>query len=297
VEKVPGHGGDFTVQKLLEDDDSVKYLVQLQLGRTALSLRKIVAAVDLVDVLQSKLLKTITPWPDIYIKAMSYRLDKYSSIRKDVMSSLKTASSQVLKDILDNVLLSFKMPSDASHCRAELDKLLSSIPNVEATPLRSGHDMQHSNLRTTIVAQKVELRKQAATLTPEETTYTKILDRVLYCLDSYFDLHLQNPQDLVFHEILIYDFKIPHRESFSPRPRFALERALSCPHDYLDCECCSDAAVGLSASQPATAVLYQLYLESGGLINTADLWSAFWTIMGAEEEEGEESEDEKERAL
>ena len=41
----------------------------------------------------------------------------------------------------------------------------------------------------------------------------------------------------------------------------------------------------ISASQPATAIVYQLYLESGPLINVADLWSAFLVIKGEPEDD------------
>lgn len=53
----------------------------------------------------------------------------------------------------------------------------------------------------------------------------------------------------------------------------------------------------MSATQPATAILYQLYLESGAVINTADLWSAFWTIVGEDGVEDEEAEQRRVLAL
>lgn len=54
----------------------------------------------------------------------------------------------------------------------------------------------------------------------------------------------------------------------------------------------------MSATQPATAVLYQLYLESGALVNVADLWAAFFAILGKkDEEDAEEEEKEQERVL
>ena len=93
-----------------------------------------------------------------------------------------------------------------------------------------------------------------------------------------------------------------------PAPRRAIERALSAPHDYLNCECCEGGGKGdaaaLSSSQPATAILYQLYLESGALINIADLWAAFSAVVGTEgeEEKGEaekkdDDDDDEERKL
>ena len=33
---------------------------------------------------------------------------------------------------------------------------------------------------------------------------------------------------------------------------------------------------------PVTSILYKLYLESGPLINTFDLWNAFYSIIGHE---------------
>ena len=36
----------------------------------------------------------------------------------------------------------------------------------------------------------------------------------------------------------------------------------------------------------STAILYHLYLETGSLINVADLWSALYAIVGEEKEDG-----------
>ena len=43
---------------------------------------------------------------------------------------------------------------------------------------------------------------------------------------------------------------------------------------------------------PVTCILYKLYLESGPLINTLDLWNAFYSIIGHErgEEAGNEAQ-------
>jgi origin recognition complex subunit 3 len=95
---------------------------------------------------------------------------------------------------------------------------------------------------------------------------------------------------LFLSEVFMYDLKSPHTEVFQPKPRFAVERALASPHDYLGCECCSGVdgnPAALSATQPATAIVYQMYLESGTLINVSDLWSAFNAIAGDGTEENE----------
>ena len=95
-------------------------------------------------------------------------------------------------------------------------------------------------------------------------------------------------ETLFLSEVMIYDLKSPHTEVFQPKPRLAIERALASPHDYLGCDCCSgvEGSHGaLSATQPATAIVYQMYLESGTLINVSDLWSAFHAIAGDGDEE------------
>ncbi|KFY08739.1 hypothetical protein V492_05943 [Pseudogymnoascus sp. VKM F-4246] len=154
-------------------------------------------------------------------------------------------------------------------------------------PLQSRYTIQSQTLRTTVVAQKVQLSKREFVLSDQDAAFTSVIDNLTEALDQYFDF--DSPQHLFLNEIWIYDSKSPYREVFTPRPRHAIERALSVPHDYLGCTCCKTANGGLSSTQPATATLYQLYLETGGLINVFDLWSAFHSIVGAEDG-GEEDE-------
>ena len=37
---------------------------------------------------------------------------------------------------------------------------------------------------------------------------------------------------------------------------------------------------------PTTAILYHLYMETGSLVNVADLWSAYYALVGDESEMG-----------
>lgn len=154
-------------------------------------------------------------------------------------------------------------------------------------PLQSSYTMQSQTLRTTVVAQKVQLSKQEFILSEQDAAFTTVVDSLTEILEKYFQF--DSLQRLFLNEIWIYDSKSPYREVFTPRPRHAIERALSVPHDYLGCTCCKATAGSLSSSQPATAILYQLYLETGGLINVFDLWSAFHTIAGADD--GEERDE------
>lgn len=84
------------------------------------------------------------------------------------------------------------------------------------------------------------------------------------------------------HEAFLFDLRNPLKETFTPRPRFALERALANPFDYLISSTDASGA-RISVKQPATAILYQLYLESGALVNIHDLWQAFYAVFESDQ--------------
>lgn len=277
-----------TLRALLDDNDALGDLVvqELQPGRKAL--QAIPRAVNVLFRIQSSLtVKTQTPWSEMYIRAMCAELAR-SAVFEEIMTSLKKLPSDAMRDLLDD-LAGMSVPSELVENTTELDQLTGHLEDANV-PLRSAYDVHHETLRTTVVAQKVSLSRNTSALSTQDSAYTKIVDRIYTILCNCFETTLINPQDLFLNEILIFDSKSPHREVFTPKPRFAIERALNSPQDYLGCDCCGGSEGGLSATQPATAVLYQLYLESGAVINTADLWLAFWTIVGGDGIEDEETE-------
>ncbi|KAI2629738.1 origin recognition complex subunit 3 N-terminus-domain-containing protein [Hypoxylon sp. NC1633] len=171
-----------------------------------------------------------------------------------------------------------------------LENILSGIKTTQAKAeqqgnvLRSRYSGQTKVLRTTVVAQKVQLSQDTATLTEEDKAYTDLMDKLVEHLKE--TLQCDSAKDLAFHELWLFDSKTPYRDVFIPRPRGVVERALSRPHDYLNCSCCEAKEDGMTPTLPATAILYHLYLETGSLINVADLWSAFNAMVGEENEEG-----------
>lgn len=273
-----------SVRSLLEDDQKLIGTLKASINETQTTIRNLVAGIEVVEIVQSCLsLKKCATWPELYIQAIAGELGTSVLIREMLLSVKKMSSDSMLEMLAQ---LSIHLPA-MEKLRKDLTRLLSATAD-DSTPLRSEHDVHHKILRTTVVAQKVELSKQTAALSKQDIDYSRIVDRVDSALREYSQQTFINPQDLFLHELFIYDAKSPYRDVFTPRPRFAVERALSSPHDYLGCSCCSSAENGLSSTQPATAILYQLYLESGSQINVADLWSAFNTIVGAEDPEDEE---------
>ncbi|KAL9003431.1 MAG: hypothetical protein Q9188_003700 [Gyalolechia gomerana] len=276
---------------LLDDDKFLRDTVERGIKRGKEALRSLVTAIDLFSSIRSHLgSKTSEPWSSLYIKAMSGELGD-SAIMDDTLLAVRKLPSDAMANFL-NLLSESKLPG-ISTVVSDLQRLESEKDSVD--PLRSEHDTRHQSLRTTVVAHKVELSKHKSSLTKHDLSYSGLVNRIDRTLKDYFQDILIRPQDLFLHEVLVYDLKSPHREVFAPKPRSALERALRSPRDYLGCSCCKGAQHGLSGTHPATSVLYQLYLESGAIINISDLWSAFHTIIGSEDAEDEDAE--QQRAL
>jgi origin recognition complex subunit 3 len=169
---------------------------------------------------------------------------------------VRRASSETFSRVLE-VLGSLDdgiLPIDL---RAYLDAI-ADLTEQDATsaPLKSHYDVDSTTLRTTLVAQNVELRKHKHALSRQDTAYSDLLGRFHDELESYLTEALIDPHSLYLSEILMYDLKSPHNEVFTPKPRFAMERALSSPHDYLNCSCCAkshpneEAGVCWHCSQP-----------------------------------------------
>lgn len=274
-----------SMRRLLDDDGYLHNLIVQRLDQGQEALRSLVNGLDVIDTIQTCIpSRTPTPWSELYIKAMSGELLS-SAILRDLQLSVKKMASDDMSAMLG------KLSGFASLLISKSSEDLANLVRQSkggAVPLRSEHDIRHESLRTTIVAQRVELSKQKSNLSKQDTAYSRIVNDVDVILRDFFSKSLVNPQELLLHESFVYDLKSPYRDVFTPKPRFAIERALSCPHDYLGCGCCDASDNGLSPTQPPTAILYQLYLESGALINISDLWSAFRTIVGGDQEEDEE---------
>ncbi|KAL9054076.1 MAG: hypothetical protein Q9206_003689 [Seirophora lacunosa] len=293
AEKMLDRNDAQTVKRLLDDDEFLQETVIEEIGKGKETLDSMLTVVDLLLSIHSCLdFKSTESWSNVYIKAMAGEL-RDSAVVEETLIAIRKLPSDSLASLLN--LLSNSTVHDMLTYADDLRKLESQ--KDDATPLRSEHNTHHQSLRTTIVAQKVELSTHVSSLSEQDRAYSRLVNRVYDSLKEYFQKALVTPQELFLHEVLIYDFKSPHREVFAPKPRHAIERALSSPRDYLGCNCCKGAQHGLSSTHPATSVLYQLYLESGALINISDLWSAFHTIVGTEDAEDEDEEQERVLAL
>ncbi|KAM3419532.1 hypothetical protein BST61_g2873 [Cercospora zeina] len=291
------------VRELLDSDQALFNFAKKSVTAGRQSLVHTMEATDAVRKIQACLPSTpASSKPSLYIQALSGKLTDSTLIASLLLVMRKSPSDITLKviDQLHTIALSPSAKTELHAIETSLKSLTTSHQTCSSStthpqPLRSTDNIANSTLRTTVVAQKVSLSKQISSLSAQDTTYTTLVRRLSTLLETYFSQHLVSAKELVFHEIFVYDSRSPHREVFMPRPRHAIERALAAPHDYLDCGCCEPGpggeGEGLSGTQPQTAVLYQLYLESGALVNVCDLWRAFEAVVGGGEEEDEGGEE------
>lgn len=245
------------------------------------------AAKVLANIRESLQMSPSVRLSSIWTRAAAGELIGSPLIRETMLSIKKIPSDKLV--LLLSSLRNLEGDYFALDTASAQDKLESLIQNADA-PLRTQHDVRNDSVRTTVVAQKVLLSKHKAALSEQDKAYSELVTQFHDQLETYFTSSLIDPKILVLSEIFVFDLKSPHTEVFQPRPRFAVERALASPHDYLSCDCCSGVdgnPATLSATQPATAIVYQMYLESGTLINVTDLWSAFNAIAGDGTEENE----------
>lgn len=179
-----------------------------------------------------------------------------------------------------------------------LEETLSRLEQLESDAESAGitlltkYSSQSKVMRTTVIAQRVQLSRDSAALRDEDKQLTDIVDAVSERLTVH--IRASRPEKVLFSETWLYDSRSPLRDIMVPRPRVTFKRSLARPYDYLACSCCrgGDAEDGtMQATLPATSILYHLYLEAGSLINVADLWSAFYALVSGHKEEEEESEE------
>jgi origin recognition complex subunit 3 len=290
VEDKLGQGEAASVRELLNSDQYLFQQVTESITQGQHTLATLSHAAQVLSSVRASLqMSSNVRLSSIWTRAASGDMTGSPLLRETMLSVKKIPSDKFIEVLAAMTGLQGKhFTMDLDAFQQELSSLVAK--NDTAAPLRTQYDVRNDSLRTTVVAQKVLLSKHKAALSEQDKAYSDLVGRFHDQLDTYFESAFIDPQTLFLSEVLVYDLKSPHVEVFQPKPRFAIERALATPHDYLGCECCSGVdgnEAALSATQPATAIVYQMYLESGALLNVSDLWSAFNAIVGTGEEEDE----------
>ncbi|KAI6249950.1 Origin recognition complex subunit 3 [Erysiphe necator] len=225
---------------------------------------------------------------DLYLLAQNGCIGN-SKYVLEVIDSLKRMTPTTLISLIDTITQSIHHGApemDLSGWALEEDELLSELSSIQSQismlekkcsnngkELKSSYAIHNKSIRTTVVAQRVQLSYENLNLSLEDKDFTSLVDRLSKLLTAYFStVDLQNQ---FLSEAWTYDSLYRYSKAFNPQPRATIELALSKPSSYLN-SCTSN-----STKPPATSILYQMYLESGSLINVYDLWNSFASVFNA----------------
>lgn len=162
---------------------------------------------------------------------------------RELLLLLKKANSDMISAILPGIIDTLITmpardiaisPDDFQDIANELETLTSNA-DPSTLPLKS--QMNHDFLGK--VANTTTGKKVTPQQNDLEVAYSDLLTRLHALLAGYFEKVLVSVDSIFLHEILFYDMKGAHRDVFTPKVRFAVERALGTPWDYLGCGCCS----------------------------------------------------------
>ncbi|TLS29417.1 hypothetical protein PpBr36_00202 [Pyricularia pennisetigena] len=281
-------------RSLLEDDDYLRSQIRENMTKRRAWARKLSRSLQLIA--DGGL--TATEFTSLYVSAVANGLD-LAARQIGVIDTIRAMSPEELIAALEKLIgligahTSDEDGADTESSATLFTQSLDTIRRLQAraedndTTLRSKYSTQGRILRTTVVAQKVQLSRDTAALTEDDKEYSEVMDRLTDHLVAA--LSCQAADELFLHEAWLYDSESPHGAVFVPTPGVTTERALARPHDYLACSCCP-ANGGLGPTMPAASILYHLYQEAGPLINVADLWTAFSALVIGEEDDAEDDE-------
>lgn len=183
------------------------------------------------------------PLSSIYIDALTSDFVGSPSVR-ELLLTLKKLSSNGAKSVLEAVAPTLEQVEDEA-LRDTHASLLDYVTKVDESskPLRSEFSITADTLRISIVSRKAGLHKQKSTFSDEELKYSKLLLAFHDALYQHFEKIFADPNSLPFIETILFDYRAMHRSAFMPRTRQVIDRALTSPHDYLNCDCCQDIEV------------------------------------------------------
>jgi origin recognition complex subunit 3 len=249
---------------------------------------------DIYKFLQLSPQATLTPF-DVDNQAFSGPAFLESNVYNDALASLEKLPSDALESLLRQCPL-LDLRSGVS-----TTEILATLNNLHAinsgAAIRSAQDPKHTTTSATVSRNNtISLAKHAPKLSKLEREYTALLQGVYHAVSDYFESRMIDVNKLFMHEAFVYDLKIPLASVFTPRPRYAIERAIDRPGDYLGCDCCTADGQMLESSNneklPPTSLLWQLWCEAGNIVNVRDLWEAFSSTVVDRERGNEDDGDE-----
>ena len=262
IENLVKSGRAETIKYLLDSDDELFKYTRGQLSSNQDKLTWAIATLKATQSLHIDLGMKLPSFTDLYCEAMTTGLKK-SPIVREVMVRVRLSPASVLARLLatvQDIILSMP-PIDYDLSPDHLGDLIEQLGQLAEHAAGSEVDQ--------IKRHPHESTKKAKKLSPQEKARAELLKDCCESLESYFTQTLFDYRGLVFHEILFYDFKTTHRDAFTPKIRFAVERALSLPQDYLACSCCAGVKVCARAAASYHPIPLLIQVIGGSQSDTA----------------------------
>jgi origin recognition complex subunit 3 len=294
VEALITSGNAMSARDLLKDNLILQNHMVGSLRRIQMDWTKLLQRMHILSIAVTGSLGTI----ELFTKALEDSLSESDGTR-GVLDSIKRMAPDAVIAFIEQIQNAIQngcaesdldgwLPAESDFNRkiTGIKEEVTSVVNTAAKTgklVRSSYAIHSKGLRTTVIAKKVQLSYEKSTLTQQDTEFTELIDRLSEALKQY--LAFETPQSWFLTEVWLYDSVSPYKDVFAPRPRFTVERALSTPSDYLP-SC--DPSVDVPFAKPPSAIVYQMYLESGSLVNVADIWEAFLSHVGVEDGKGYE---------
>ena len=193
-------------------------------------------SIEIVTKTQAMLGQRESRFTTLYVQALDGDLIQSSNFR-ELMLRLRSCSTDTIIHILEqirNTLMALP-PCGVEVSPDTFGDL------VEQLSVLEGAEQEDS----TLITKKTRNSSASGQKKPskEEEQRSKVLRICTEAVAEYFKKTLEVHNNLFPTNILFYDFKAPHRDAFTPKVRFAIERALTVPQDYLGCDCCEAVKV------------------------------------------------------
>ncbi|XP_050393465.1 origin recognition complex subunit 3 isoform X1 [Patella vulgata] len=220
-----------------------------------------------------------------------------SDVYKEACDLLRLLSKEELIGLIRegiSLLTEEILPHELDMLPAQLESILTRFNDLDAeTEHIPEEDAEEESKDAVALPKKTDLHNLRKTLQELEkkkkrlSPYAKLREESVNELDHIFRKYLKCPTSIPLYELLYYNSVSVIKHHINASPRAAIQRALSCPHHYLQCECCKGDVGSILSTMPDVCIVYKLHLECGQLINLYDWLQAFVTVVTSEDEENE----------
>lgn len=235
--------------KLLRSDRELFYFIRQRMSLTHNTIRWLLSALHVFIAIQEEIDMPRSTFIELYAQALSPNFHKSAMLRELIIriKSFPIETTQRILQIIRDAVISLP-PSEIKISPDTFDDLLEHLTETKgelASLATQGPSGESDNVGIEFSSQRINLRKQNARSSLFEVEQTKLLQACFESIEDYLDQTFVSVGELFGNEILLYDLKAPHRDAFTPKVRFGIERAFSTPQDYLVYSCYAVSKVRL----------------------------------------------------